>query len=247
MKNPFSKLFELKLERRQIIIISIIIVALIIISLAVYFILQNKHLSTLINNNAQSTFQEGFADDSESLLTTLAQPYDTEDTDPTYDLYAEVGTPNDDSTYDTVQTSSDFSPDSEECSTSEEGSCINLGREKVVMPNHSTVNLIVWGSYATEWSDDGLPGARVGLKAYAVLPDTSMASIYHDTKVQFNFYDKETRVVQMEGDVYYRVKPQEEGHVFTVQAGDRLIELNDTEAFIQVVNDVDERVAKSEE
>jgi len=247
MKNPFSKLFELKLEKRQIIIISIIIAALIIIPLTIYFILRGKDSSTLINNNAENTFQEGYADDSESALTTLAQPYDTEDSNPTYDLYAEVGTFSEDATHSTVQTSSDFSSDPEECSTSEEGSCIDLGREKTVMPNHSTVNLIVWGSYATEWSDEGLPGARVGLKAYAVLPDVSMASIYSDSKVQFNFYDKETRIVQMEGEVYYRVKPQEDGHVFTVQAGDRLIELDDTEVFIQVVNDVDERVAKSEE
>jgi len=247
MKNPFSKLFELKLEKRQIIIISIIIAALIIIPLTIYFILRGKDPSTLINNNAENTFQEGYADDSESALTTLAQPYDTEDSDPTYDLYAEVGTFSEDATHSTVQTSSDFSSDPEECSTSEEGSCIDLGREKTVMPNHSTVNLIVWGSYATEWSDEGLPGASVGLKAYAVLPDVSMASIYSDSKVQFNFYDKETRIVQMEGEVYYRVKPQEDGHVFTVQAGDRLIELDDTEVFIQVVNDVDERVAKSEE
>lgn len=247
MKKTFSKLFELKLEKRQIIIISIVIVVLIVISLAVYFVLRGKNLPTFINNNAQKTFQEGFADDSEEALTTLAQPYDTEDTEPTYDLYAEVGTPNEDSTYDTVQTSSNFNPDSEECSNSEEGSCIDLGREKTVMPNHSTVNLIVWGSYATEWSDEGLPGARVGLKAYAVLPDVSMASIYSDSKVQFNFYDKETRIVQMEGEVYYRVKPQEEGHVFTVQAGDRLIELNDTEAYIQVEIDNDEMIAKNEE
>ncbi len=247
MKKTFSKLFELKLEKRQIIIISIVIVALIVISLAVYFVLRGKNLPTFINNNAQKTFQEGFADDSEEALTTLAQPYDTEDTEPTYDLYAEVGTPNEDSTYDTVQTNSNFNPDSEECSNSEEGSCIDLGREKTVMPNHSTVNLIVWGSYATEWSDEGLPGARVGLKAYAVLPDVSMASIYSDSKVQFNFYDKETRIVQMEGEVYYRVKPQEEGHVFTVQAGDRLIELNDTEAYIQVEIDNDEMIAKNEE
>ena len=187
MKKTFSKLFELKLEKRQIIIISIVLLVLIIISLSVYFILQGKNLPTSINNNAQNTFQEGFADDSEEALTILAQPYDTEDTEPTYDLYAEVGTPNEDSTYDTVQTSSNFNPDSEECSNSEEGSCIDLGREKTVMPNHSTVNLIVWGSYATEWSDEGLPGARVGLKAYAVLPDVSMASIYSDSKVQFNF------------------------------------------------------------
>jgi len=247
MKKTFSKLFELKLEKRQIIIISIVIVALIVISLAVYFVLRGKNLPTFINNNAQKTFQEGFADDSEEALTTLVQPYDTEDTEPTYDLYAEVGTPNEDSTYDTVQTSSNFSPDSEECDTFEEGSCIDLGREKKVMPNHSTVNLTVWESYATEWSDEGLPGARVGLKAYAVLPDGSMAAINSDTKVQFNFYDKETRIVQMEGEVYYRVKPQEEGHVFTVQAGDRLIELNDTEAYIQVEIDNDEMIAKNEE
>ncbi len=247
MENPFSKPFELKLQKRQIVIISIILVALIVISLAIYFVLRGKNLPIFINNNAQNTFQEGYADDSEEALTILAQPYDTEDTEPTYDLYAEVGTPNEDSTYDTVQTSSDFSPDSEECSTSEEGSCIDLGREKTVMLNHSTVNLTVWESYATEWSDEGLPGARVGLKAYAVLPDGSMATINSDTKVQFNFYDKETRIVQMEGEVYYRVKPQEEGHVFTVQAGDRLIELDDTEAYIQVGIDNDEMIAKYEE
>lgn len=244
MKKTFSKLFELKLEKRQIIIISIVIVALIVISLAVYFVLRGKNLRTFINNNAQNTFQEGYADDSESVQTILAQPYDTEESEPTYDLYAEVGTPN---TYSTVQTSSDFGSDSEECSTFEEGSCIDLGREKTVMPNHSTVNLTVWESYAIEWSDEGFPGGRVGLKAYAVLPDVSMASIYSDTKVQFNFYDKETRIVQMEGEVYYRVKPQEDGHVFTVQAGDRLIELNDTEAYIQVEIDNDEMMAKYEE
>jgi len=247
MKNPFLRFSKLKLEKRQRIIISIVLVALVIISLAVYFVFRGKNFPTFINNNAQNTFQEGFADDSEEALTTLAQPYDTEDTEPTYDLYAEVGTPNEDYTYDTVQTSSDFSPDSEECSNSEEGSCVNLGREKTVMPNHSTVNLTVWEAYAIEWSESGLPGARVGLKAYAVLPDVSMASIYSDTKVQFNFYDKETRIVQMEGEVYYRVKPQEDGHVFTVQAGDRLIELNDTEAYIQVGIDNDEMMAKYEE
>jgi len=247
MINPFSKPFKLKLEKRQIIIISIVFVALIIIFLTVYFILRGKNPSTLVNNNAQNTFQEGYADDSESALTTFAQPYDTEDTDPTYDLYGEVGTPpNEDFSHDSVQISSDFSPDSEECSMSEEGSCIDLGREKTVMPNHSTVNLTVWESYATKWSDEGLPGARVGLKAYAVLPDGSMASIYSDSKVQFNFYDKETRIVQMEGEVYYRVKPQEEGHVFTVQAGDRLIELNDAEAYVQIVHDVDAETARYE-
>ena len=192
-------------------------------------------------------FLEGYADDSESALATFAQAYDTEDTGPTYDLYAEVGTPGEEVAEDTVRTSSDFSPDSEECSSLEEGSCINLGREKTVMPNHSTVNLVVWESYATEWSESDLPGARVGLKAYAVLPDVSMASIYSDTKVQFNFYDNETRIVQMEGEVYYRVKPQEEGHIFTVQAGDRLIELNDAEAYVHIVRDTDAETARYEE
>ncbi len=248
MKNPFLKLSELKLGKRQIIIISIVIVVLIVISLFVYFVLRGKNLPTSINNNAQNTFEKGYADDSEEALTTFAQPYDTEDTDPTYDLYGEVGTPpNEDFSHDSVQISSDFSPDSEECSMSEEGSCIDLGREKTVMPNHSTVNLTVWESYAIEWSDDDLPGGRVGLKAYAVLPDASMATIYDSTKVQFNFYDKETRIVQMEGEVYYRAKPQEDDHVLTVQAGDRLIELNDAEAYVQIIHDTDAETARYEE
>jgi hypothetical protein len=229
-------------------IISLVGVGIILLSgIILVVVLHFTNNSKTVNNDNPEKFIEGFADDSESLLTTLAQPYDTEDTEPTYDLYGEVGTPSEDSTYDTVQTSSDFNPDSEECDTFEEGSCINLGREKVVMPNHSTVNLTVWESYATRWSESNLPGGRVGLKAYAVLPDGSMAAINSDTKVQFNFYDKETRIVQIEGEVYYRVKPQEDGHVFTVQAGDRLIELNDTEAFIQVEIDNDEMMAKYEE
>lgn len=219
------------------------------ITLFVLHLTDNDNTDTT-NNNSDNTemYLEGFADDSESALTTLAQAYDTENTEPTYDLYGEVGTLREDSTYHTVQTNSNFSSDSGDCSISGEGSCIDLGREKTVMPNHSTVNLIVWESYA-EWDEElDMPeDGRIGLKAYAILPDESMAAISGDTKVQFNFYDKETRIVQMDGDVYYRVKPQEEGHVFTVQAGDRLIELDDTEAFVQIVHDTDAETARYEE
>ena len=237
------------IKNKKWFIVALIGVGVILLSAIIVMIVMHFNDSSKIVNNGSDNpemFLEGFADDSELALTTIAQLYDTENTEPTYDLYGEVGTSSEDSTYDTVQTSSDFNPDSEECDTFEEGSCINLGREKVVMPNHSTVNLIVWESYATEWTESGLPGARVGLKAYAVLPDGSMAAINSDTKVQFNFYDKETRIVQMEGEVYYRVKPQEEGHVFTVQAGDRLIELNDAEAYVQIVRDTDAEEARYE-
>lgn len=228
---PKPEVTPKKISKKLLIVLIAGGAALLLIIIAVIVILSLKGIQ---NTESINNPKKELADDSETALTTLTQKYITDNAVPTYDLYGEVGYIEDNRTWAQVQTQSDFSPNSTDCYPSYVKTCINLGREKVVMPNHSSVNISA-GGYKKSISAEGVPqGFSVSLNAYAILPDESMVTLSGESRVQFNFYKNETRIIQIEGEAYYRVKPQKDGQIFTVQAGDRLIELNDTEMYINV-------------
>jgi len=236
IKNPLN---------RKWLIAGGVLVGLIIILVIVVITLNIVNRNSSNSNTSGSLPLEGLGDDSDSALTRLTQKYDLLENEPTYDLYGEVGYQGTDASYAAVQTQSDFSPESEDCYPSHVATCLNLGREKTVMPNHSTVNINA-SSYVKSFDEkSGLPdGLPMKLNAYALLPEGSLVAL-SGTKAQFNFYDNETRVVQMSGSAYYRVKPQEKGKVFTIQAGDRLIEVDNAEVYIEVSYNKEDTLAQT--
>ncbi|MFZ2664403.1 MAG: hypothetical protein WAX66_03505 [Patescibacteria group bacterium] len=226
---------KITLSKKQLLLICIPI-SIIILLVTGFFILKGMGKINWIEKTEDNQTTKGFADDSEAALQALTQPYDLEDSTPTFDLYGEVGYDNE--TIPVVVLRSDYSVDAEPCSyntlLSDEDNteCLILGREKLVIPNHATTQIHT-NSYKEEYET----GKTITYSAYALLPDESMVSMTNNSKLQFNFYDNETRIVQMKGQAYYRVNKQPEGHKFTIQAGDRIIELSDAEITLSIYED----------
>jgi len=224
------KASALKLSKKSVIVLIVLTLAvLILIALAIFLLTRS---SVPIQN-----IQLEYADDSEAALSSITQPYDLTDVTPTFDIYGEEGFNTSDAPVVLIRT--DYSPDADPCTQSDNydydlgaydpnnGRCAELGRDNLTLPNHATVQI-----YSNYYKEDYHNGYAIDYSAYAFLPDGSVVSLTNNSKVQFNFYDNETRIVQMEGDAYYRVKAQAEGNIFTVQVGDRLIELSDDELVI---------------
>lgn len=238
-------LSKLKAHKNLVIVLSCIFLALIIITIVIILTVNSLKNINKENTAQETTTQLELADDSETALLTDVQPYDISDGTPTFDLYGEVGYNL--NNYPSVMVRSDYSSDAEACDSTDATNynekaevrekCIVLSKEKLVIPNHATLQ-IYSGSYKSYPTDDKDYWHWALEYAYALLPDGSMVSM-SKAKVQFNFYDNETRIVQMNGSAYYRVKAQPEGYKFTVQVGDRIIELSDSETQISIDLDKD--------
>ena len=219
--------------------IGVLIVGAILIAIIVLVSNQSKKFFT------EEAKQLELADDSEASLTIATQHYNLDDSTPTFDLYGETGYVDEGVGAPSVMLRSDYSPDAEPCNSSDilsyngdpetRKKCIGLSKEKLVIPNHATLQTYN-GAYKKYHNADKSDWDWVDEYAYAFLPDGSMISMAN-TKIQFNFYDNETRIVQMSGTAYYRVKMQPENYKFTVQVGDRIIELSDAEIQITLSED----------
>jgi len=235
--------FPETLRGRRVQIISIFVMVLIFTTIGVgaTIILTGRAKNNTKENNANLEL----ADDSQTALYTGTQSYDLLDSTPTFDLYGEVGYVEDKNDAPAVMLRSDYRPDAEPCGQEDSlnydkrpevrEKCIRLSKEKLIIPNHATLQTYN-GAYKLYHNADKSDWDWVDEYAYAFLPDGSMVSMAN-AEIQFNFYNNETRIVQMEGRAYYRVKAQAEDHKFTVQVGDRIIELSDAETQIIVDKD----------
>jgi len=232
-----------KIRSKKIFLVSAILAAILgVIILAAGLILLVTYLG---DGSKEKESKLELANDSQASLLNAAQPYDLNDSTPTFDLYGEIGYVEDENDTPSVMLRSDYSPDAESCGQTDalyydekpevREKCIGLSKEKLVIPNHATLQTYN-GTYKLYHNADKSDWDWVDEYAYALLPDGSMVNMAN-AKIQFNFYDNETRIVQMEGRAYYRIKAQPEGHKFTIQVGDRIIELSDAETQIMVDKD----------
>ena len=79
---------DIKLTKKQIIIASVAIVSLAVLvtgGIFLYKYLKNKDS----DNNNEETITKDLPDDSEEALSTIAQPYDTSDSEPTFKIYSQ--------------------------------------------------------------------------------------------------------------------------------------------------------------
>lgn len=164
--------------------------------------------------------QKGYADDSEQALEIPLQAYTPIDTETKYMVYADII--NTDPEVEMIE-SCTYSDGTEAKETR-----YYVGREPVQVSNHC---LLTFAEYDGPESIQNTYLYNV----YLALPDGSLITLTtKDTpSIQVNMYEKETRIVQLNGYAYYRVAPQE-GKEFSVQMGDRVMYVTGTEFFAGV-------------
>lgn len=104
---------------------------------------------------------------------------------------------------------------------------ITLGATPIEVDNHC--NLTFEAAFDSSDTVDTL-------NAYILLPDNSMivASSNHFTSLQVNMYKNETRVVQITGEAYYRIAPQGDNKIFTVQMLGEIFTATGTELYTEL-------------
>lgn len=163
----------------------------------------------------------GYADDSEQALEIPLQAYTSEDTELKYMVYADIIRT--DPEVEMIETCT-YSDGTESKETR-----YLVGREPVQVSNHC---LLTFAEY------DGPETIENSYlyNVYLVLPDGTMITLStkETPSIQVNMYEKETRIVQLNGYAYYRVAPQEEGKKLSVQMVDRVMYVTGTEFFAGV-------------
>ncbi len=197
----------IKLSKKQIILVGIC--ALLVISIAVFLIFIDTD-GTDTSSEGDTSAEDGeYADDSEDALSIVAQPYDTEDSQPVFKIYSErIGA---------VEGSEESGVemyDTCEVEVADTDTLIEIGNDPIERPNHCTLH----------FSPDYLV-------AYILLPDGSLISADRGAVLQINMYDNETRIVQLDGQAYYRIAKQPEDKIFTIQMGNEVFVATGTEIF----------------
>jgi len=216
--NKFS-FPKINLSKKQILYIGIPL-ALLILSVLTFFLLKNTKLTHQENNTQDGQEQTGLADDSEVAREIPLQAYTPADTEKKYMVYADII--NKDPEVEMIETCT-YSDGTEAKETQ-----YYIGREPVQVSNHC---LLTFAEYDGPKSIQNTYLYNV----YLVLPDGSMITLTtkETPSIQVNMYDKETRIVQLNGYAYYRVAPQNEKK-FSVQMVDRIMYVTGTEFFAGV-------------
>lgn len=202
-----------QLTKKQLLLIGIPLL-LIIISLVTYLILKKPN----IPNQEQTKIEQGYANDSEEVRDIPLQTYTEEDTETKYMVYADVIST--DPEVEMIE-SCTYSDDTQPKETQ-----YKVGKEPIQVSNHCML------TFAEYDGPDSLQETYF-YNVYLVLPDGSLITLStKDTpSIQVNMYEKETRIVQLNGYAYYRVVPQEEGKKLSVQMVDRVMYVTGTEFF----------------
>ena len=196
---------KISLTRKQIILISSALF-LVLASVIVYAVLKNP---TRENNTQQTNIQEntgeGYAESEKTESSSWQKAYSTE-TDPKILVYGEIA----DNPLGTEPYTIDLTEKCEYEDKETEESTYVLGSTPIEVRNHCILTL----SHTVDPTE-----TQDTLTAYLVLPDNSVISLSSNgfPTMQVNIYEKETRIVQMNSLAYYRISPQEDSHIFTVE------------------------------
>ena len=212
---------DIHLTKKQILYICIPLFFLILITIT-FFILKDMGKGNIENNeNSDDVQLAGLANDSEEVLDIPLQTYTQADTETKYMVYADIINKEPEVEMIESCTYSD--------GTNTKETQYHVGREPVQVSNHC---LLTFAEY------DGPESIQKTYlyNVYLVLPDGSMITLTtkETPSIQVNMYEKETRVVQLNGYAYYRVAPQENGKKFSVQMVDRVMYVTGTEFFAGV-------------
>lgn len=210
-----------QLTKKQLLLIALPIL-LIIISLITYLILKNTNILHQDENSNTNTTQQGYANDSEEVIDIPLQTYTKEDIEIKYMVYADVIRT--DPEVEMIETCT-YSDGTESKETK-----YLVGREPIQVSNHC---LLTFAEYE---GPDTIENSYL-YNVYISLPDGSLITLTtkETPSIQVNMYEKETRIVQLNGYAYYRVAPQD-GKVFSVQMVDRVMYVTGTEFFAGVSN-----------
>lgn len=169
------------------------------------------------NNAVDNQITKDFANDSEEAQSIPLQAYTVSDTEIKYMVYADII--NTDPEVEMIE-SCTYSDGTEAKETR-----YYVGREPVQVSNHC---LLTFAEYD---GPDSIQNTYL-YNVYLALPDGSLLTLStkETPSIQVNIYDKETRIVQLNGYAYYRVAPQE-GKKFSVQMADRVMYVTGTEFF----------------
>ncbi len=198
---------DIKLTKKQILlVVSGIILLAVLTAGSIYLYRYLKDKDDTGNDNVES-FET--ADDSKDALSVIAQPYDTEDSEPAFKIYSEMT-----GAVEGYEESGMEMYDTCEIELGDSDSLIEIGEDPIEKPNHCTLHF----SYSS-------------LAAYILLPDGSLIAVDSDAVLQINMYENETRIVQLNGEAYYRIAKQPEDKIFTVQMGNEVFVATGTEIF----------------
>lgn len=213
MKAP-----NINLSKKQILLLCIPL-AILILLVVTFFVLKSMGKIDIGNNAENNQTTQGYADDSEQALEIPLQVYTPADTETKYMVYADIINTNPEVEMVESCTYSD--------GTQAKETQYSVGREPIQVSNHC---LLTFAEYEGLGIQETYP-----YSVYLVLPDGSLITLStKDTpSIQVNMYDKETRIVQLNGYAYYRVAPQE-GKKFSVQMVDRVMYVTGTEFFAGV-------------
>ena len=199
---------DIKITKKQGITASVTVIALAIIIMGGIFLYNHlKENNSDINEDKISI--KDLADDSEDALSTIAQPYDITDSEPKFKIYSQRT-----GAVEGYEESGVEMYDTCEIEIEDTASLIEIGEEPIERNNHCTLHF--FGSYLT---------------AYILLPDGSLIAADSDAVLQINMYDNETRIVQLDGQAYYRIAKQPENKIFTIQMGNEVFVATGTEIF----------------
>ena len=197
---------NIKLSKKQTLLLA---VSVLLLSLAVASLIW-WHFSNQKDSDTTKEEDTGeYADDSKEALSTIAQVYDTEDSEPAFKIYSQRT-----GAIEGYEESGVEMYDTCEVEIKETDSITEIGNDPIERPNHCTLHF----SYSS-------------LIAYILLPDGSLISADSDAVLQINMYENETRIVQLNGEAYYRIAKQPEDKIFTVQMGNEVFVATGTEIF----------------
>lgn len=254
-----KKIFNVKLNKK-IIIISSIVLAFIICSI-VFLIPKGKN--EVVNNVVN---KKGYALDNETAQATLYQPII--ESDIKFKVYGEISKGLNLSGYDgrlRIKTNcniglydeSNLEEDNKK-EVVEENKEYALGDSPVEINNHCIIYIndteLNGFDYSSPYDYENHKFLqRLYQTAYIELPDGSLISLisYGGPIMQVNIYDNETRIVLEDGSAYFRIVKQEKNKVFTVQVGDKVFRTTGkteffatTNAFIASLNQSNEDISK---
>ncbi len=212
---------KISLSKKQILLICIPITILILLIATLLILKSGEEISLDDKNVPEDQTMLGYANDSEEVLEIPLQAYTPSDTEMKYMVYADII--NTDPEVEMIE-SCTYSDGTESKETQ-----YFVGREPVQVSNHC---LLTFAEYD---GPDSIQNTYL-YNVYLVLPDGSLITLTtKDTpSIQVNMYDKETRIVQLNGYAYYRVAPQEDSKKFSVQMIDRVMYVTGTEFFAGV-------------
>lgn len=209
---------KINLSKKQILLICIPLAVLILL-VGAYFILKTTGIVDFGKNPIANTTGSDYADDSENARSTLFQTYTAKDTETTFKVYADMEF--DEGVMEMTE-SCTYTDDTEPTDT-----VYTVGPIPTEIKNHCLL------SFTEFYGKSGFFKTNEPFNAYILLPDGSLITVTTEENptIQVNIYEKETRIVLLNGYAYFRVAPQEKDHKFSVQMMDRVMYVTGTEFF----------------